>query len=39
MIHLQSVSPDRQADGAGYPVPVVGVSEGQAESQTHCRQT
>lgn len=26
MIHSQSVSPDRKADGAGHPVPVVGVS-------------
>lgn len=38
MFHLQSVAPDREADGAWRPVPVVGVSEGKAESQARRRQ-
>lgn len=35
---LQGVSPDGQADGAGRPVPVVGVPQGEAQPEAPCRQ-
>lgn len=35
---LQSVSPDGQTDGAGCTVPVVGVSQGEAEPKAPCCQ-